>query len=210
MAHPPLQPRRRLREVGPGGEAPDPGGGKAELKDPPGRIELRLRLLAQLFHSFDPSPFRERELDATAEEFIVGWAWDLPRRIPLELVIHLEEARHESPAELNALVGDAIRNHFRYRAETKRRQYRALMARGRTSLSVGLAFYALCFVVGQALVRVTDSPVAELAQESLLIGGWVAMWRPIEIFLYDSWVVRRAQSDLARLARIQVRVLLPK
>lgn len=125
-------------------------------------------------------------------------------------MIHLEEARHESPAELNALVGDAIRNHFRYRAETKRRQYRALMARGRTSLSVGLAFYALCFVVGQALVRVTDSPVAELAQESLLIGGWVAMWRPLEIFLYDSWELRRQERELIRLSHMVVRVDCPR
>ena len=125
-------------------------------------------------------------------------------------MIHLEEARHEPPAELNALVGDAIRNHFRYRAETKHRQYRALMARGRTSLTVGLAFYALCFLVGQALVRVTDSPVAELGQESLLIGGWVAMWRPLEIFLYDSWELRRQERELIRLSHMVVQVDCPR
>ena len=125
-------------------------------------------------------------------------------------MIHLEEARHESPAELNALVSDAIRNHFRYRAETKRRQHRALMARGRTSLAVGLAFYALCFLVGQALVRVADSSVAELAQESLLIGGWVAMWRPLEIFLYDSWELRRQERELTRLSHMAVHVDCPR
>jgi hypothetical protein len=25
---------------------------------------------------------------------------------------------------------------------------------------------------------------------SLVIGGWVAMWRPMEVFLYDWWPVR--------------------
>jgi hypothetical protein len=25
-----------------------------------------------------------------------------------------------------------------------------------------------------------------LAKESLLVGGWVAMWRPLQIFLYES------------------------
>jgi len=124
-------------------------------------------------------------------------------------VIHLEEVRHETPAELNALVSDAIRNHFRYRAESKHRQHRALMARGRTSLAVGLAFYALCFVLGQALVRLTDSPVAELGQESLLIGGWVAMWRPLEIFLYDSWELRRQERELIRLSHMAVHVECP-
>jgi hypothetical protein len=168
-------------------------------------------LLAQLFHSFDPSPFRERELDATAEEFIVGWASDIPRERELELVIHLEEVRPEQPAELNAMATEAVHSHFDYRAASKRRQYRALLARGRISLSVGVGFYALCFLAGQALVRFfSESPVAELGQESLLIGGWVAMWRPLEIFLYEIWELRRQMREYLRLSRMAVRVECPR
>ena len=40
----------------------------------PGRIELRLKELNQLFDSFDPAPFHEKDLDQDAEEFIVSWA----------------------------------------------------------------------------------------------------------------------------------------
>ena len=83
-------------------------------------------MLAQLFHSFDPSPFRERELDATAEEFIAGWASDLPSRAQLELVVHLEEKRPEPKEELDALVAEAVRNHFAYRAASKQREYERL------------------------------------------------------------------------------------
>ena len=136
----------------------------------------------------------------------MGWAGDIPRRVPLELVIHLEEARRESPGELNAAVADAVHNHFGYRAASKWRQYRALMSRGRTSLLVGLAFYALCFLAGQALIRFSDSSVAQLGRDSLLIGGWVALWRPLEIFLYDSWELRRQARELERLAEMVVRV----
>jgi hypothetical protein len=166
--------------------------------------------LAQLFHSFDPSPFRERDLDPAAEEFVVSWAGDVPRRVPLELVIHLEEARSEPPAELNAAVAEAVHNHFRYREQSKHRQLRALMSRGRTSLIVGLAFYAACFLLGQALVRFSHSPLAELGRDSLLIGGWVAMWRPLEIFLYDSRELRRQERELERLATMAVRVDCPR
>ena len=35
-------------------------------------IELRVDEIAQLFHTLDPFPFRERDLDRQAEEFIVG------------------------------------------------------------------------------------------------------------------------------------------
>jgi hypothetical protein len=213
MAHPPLQPRRRFREAGPGSEAADPGGGEARLANPkhePARIELRLRLLAQLFHSFDPSPFRERELDATAEEFIVGWASELPSRAELELVVHLEEKRPEAKDELDAMVAEAVRNHFAYRAASKQREYRALLGRGRRSLAVGLAFLALCFLAGQALNQFVESPLAQLGRESLLIGGWVAMWRPLEIFLYDRWVVRRQEREYERLTHLRVHVDCPR
>ena len=37
--------------------------------------------------------------------------------------------------------------------------------------------------------------------------GWVAMWRPLEIFLYDWWPVRRLQVAYERLARMQTLVV---
>lgn len=41
-------------------------------------IEIRVTELRQLFNAIDPSPFRRRDLDPRAEEFIVAWATDLP------------------------------------------------------------------------------------------------------------------------------------
>ncbi len=37
---------------------------------------VRVAELRQLFNAIDPSPFRERDLDPRAEEFIVEWARD--------------------------------------------------------------------------------------------------------------------------------------
>ena len=56
---------------------------------PPGRIELKLRRVAQLFHTFDPSPFRDSDLAREAEDYIVGWAEDFPAATPIEIVIHV-------------------------------------------------------------------------------------------------------------------------
>ena len=46
-------------------------------------IELRVNEIAQLFHTLDPFPFRERDLAREAEEFIVGWARELPAQLPV-------------------------------------------------------------------------------------------------------------------------------
>jgi len=45
-------------------------------------IEVHVAELKQLFKAIDPSPFREKDLDADAEDFIVGWAKDVsaPKR----------------------------------------------------------------------------------------------------------------------------------
>src|SRR5712671_84365 len=53
-------------------------------------IEVHVDELKQLFNAIDPSPFREKDLDPKAEEFIVGWAKDLPRDATLALVVDLD------------------------------------------------------------------------------------------------------------------------
>jgi len=45
-----------------------------------------------------------------------------------------------------------------------------------------------------------------LLSESLIIGGWVALWRPMEIFLYDWWPIRAEARLLDRLAAMPVSV----
>jgi hypothetical protein len=60
-------------------------------------IEIRIEEVAQLFHSLDPYPFREKDLDEDAEEFIVSWARELPVDRPFKIVVHLPEAQARTP-----------------------------------------------------------------------------------------------------------------
>ena len=151
-----------------------------------GEIAIRVREPNQLFNSMDPSPFHERELDRSAEEYIVDSARELPPDAPVVLAVHVETptAHEDEPVVLR----DALRRHFARRSTASRRELRELLRNGRTSLAIGLVFLGASLVgselLGQALgVR----PLADVARESLIIGGWVAMWRPLEIFLYEWW-----------------------
>jgi hypothetical protein len=56
----------------------------------PVSIKLKLRELAQLFNSMDPSPFHDRDLDADAEEFIMSWVREAPHAESILLTLHLE------------------------------------------------------------------------------------------------------------------------
>ena len=61
-------------------------------RNPDEVIELRVKEIAQLFHTLDPFPFRERDLDREAEEFIVGWARELPVDQLIRIVVHFPTA----------------------------------------------------------------------------------------------------------------------
>ena len=61
-------------------------------------IELRVDNIAQLFHTLDPFPFRERDLDKEAEEFIVGWARELAADRMIKIVVHVPEAETQTKA----------------------------------------------------------------------------------------------------------------
>ncbi len=166
------------------------------------RIELQLREIAQLFNSMDPSPFQDRDLDADAEEFIVSWARELAARHELELIIHLSSATSDSESEIER----AVQHYFRERANMKALEFRMLMRHGRTSLLVGLLFLTSCLFAGQLSARLGQGTIAAVTRESLSIGGWVAMWRPLQIYLYDWWPLLEQRRVLERLSRMRVRI----
>jgi len=170
------------------------------------QIEVRLRELAQLFNSMDPSPFIDRDLDADAEEFIVSWARELPHKGELELVIHLATP---PPTDRATGTEEAVHHYFASRAEVKQRELRLLLRRGRTSLLIALLFLAACFGLGEVAQRAPLGRWNEFVALGLQIAGWVAMWRPLEVFLYDWWPIRSDQRLLERLARMKVRLNLP-
>jgi hypothetical protein len=178
---------------------------------PPGqvktaRIQLRLRELAQLFNSMDPSPFLDRDLDADAEEFIVSWAREHPKDHELELAVHL--ATQPAP-EGAANLQEAVHHYFSVRSQMKQHEFQQLMRRGRSSLVIGLAFLTGCLFLGEFIGRFGTETGLTVMREGLTIIGWVAMWRPLEIYLYDWWPVRDEQRLLARLTRMRVRLVLP-
>ena len=168
-------------------------------------IEVHVGELKQLFNSIDPSPFRNKDLDPAAEEFIVGWAKDLPRDAALALVVDLD--RQAGLPDEAAVLRDAVHEFFRQRAVTYRRRLRELFRRGRTILLIGLTVLAAAIASGDFLANLLKaSRVGEIARESLTIGGWVAMWRPLEVFLYDWWPIRNEARLSDRLAAMPVRI----
>lgn len=168
-------------------------------------IEVRVTELRQLFNAIDPSPFREQDLDPRAEEFIVDWSRDFHADAPLALIVHLERA--PGKADEAIILRDATHEYFRQRAAGTRRKLRELFRRGRISLAIGLAFLTCSIAIGDGLAGYFQgSRLVGILRESLLIGGWVAMWRPLEVFLYDWWPIRADARLFDRLSAMPVKI----
>jgi hypothetical protein len=168
------------------------------------QISVRLREIGQLFNSMDPTPFHHKDLDPEAEKFIESWAQEYPPGSRFLLVIHLEKKPAQGDAA--ALLTEAIHNYFGYEAQMAGRELKRLLRLGRSSLLVGLGFLSLCTLAAKALGALGGGAYLEILREGLIIAGWVAMWRPIQIFLYDWWPVMRRRRMLHNLAHAQVRV----
>lgn len=161
-------------------------------------IELRLRTLAQLFNSLDPSPFTERDLDRDAVEYIVSTARDCRPGEAMHLRLHLDETADDSDPET------AIRNYFAYRAELSGRELREHLRIARATLLIGVTVLLIGNTAASWVASAWPGHLGQFASNALLIGAWVAMWRPLELYLYDWWPIRRRTQLYRRLATARV------
>lgn len=168
-------------------------------------LHLRVRELTQLFNSLDPTPFLNKDLNRSVETFIESWALGHAPDCPLHINIHFEEFSADGNAQM--LVKEAIHNHFDYKVGLVRSELKEMLMQGRISLMIGIAFVAACLIGAEAVSQNAQGSIRSIARESLTIIGWVAMWRPVQIFLYDWWPLARRIKVYANLRHAKVQVI---
>jgi hypothetical protein len=107
------------------------------------------------------------------------------------VVVHLPE---EATGMITpVVVREALSRFCEHRIQDVHDDYRMLRREGRKSLPVGLFFLSVCVVL--AYLIQTEELFPGLAKffvvEGLYIIGWVSMWKPVEVFLYEWWPYRR-------------------
>jgi hypothetical protein len=169
-------------------------------------LELSISDPMQLFNSMDPAPFHERDLDLEVVDYIIDWAQELPPSEPLEMLVTVH--KHAEPISPPGLICDAVHTSFERRALAKRRALKKLLREGRLSMVIGISFLAAAIFISDYLGGlISNKNYAWLLQESVVIGGWVALWHPLNIFLYDWWPLRADRRLFERIARMPVEVV---
>lgn len=168
-------------------------------------IELELHTAMQLFNSFDPAPFHEKELDREAEEYIYNTVGEFPLKKPLGIFIYLPTS--EADGETEHILKKAIRSHFSYKKLLTEIELKKLLQRGRRNMTIATLFLFLCLLVIRLLSTLKEGLVHTMLSEGFTIIGWVAMWEPINVFLYGWWPVVQKRNIYRKILSMDVNII---
>jgi hypothetical protein len=164
-------------------------------------VSLHVRSLAQLFNSFDPSPFWDRDLDRDAAQFIEEEFSDRPRDRAWHLNITTVEAVEPSH---EADVQEAVKRYYQRSTESTRHAIREKLRISRISLAIGVSVFAACMVGHELLAGEVDGHLPRALDEGLIVLAWIALWLPIEQLVGDLIPLLRRRSFYSHIAKMHV------
>jgi len=163
-------------------------------------VNVHVRDVAQLFNSFDPSPFWDRDLDRDAASFIEEEFSD-KRSAQLW---HLNVHAHQGAAAAQDLQ-TAVENYYTRLASSASRELREHLRLSQFALLGGVAVFLLC-IGARGVLQEMLPEVPRALDEGLIILAWVALWRPAEVLAYEWVPLLRKRRFYERLAGIRVSV----
>lgn len=169
-------------------------------------IEIKLSSVMQLFNSFDPAPFHEKELDTAAEHYIVDTVKDFSKKTRFKIIIYLPP--DIAMSERAQKIPQAIHNHFKYRVLVQDRKFRLRFRHGRSTLLIGLSFLAIALFARQAIPpHINNQLYAQVFSDALLIIGWAAMWEPVTVLLYELWPIIQQKHIYEKISTMEIEIL---
>jgi hypothetical protein len=167
-------------------------------------VDIRLRTAHQLFDGRDPAPFRERDLDEDAVEYILAAFEELPPKDQVKIVFWVAE--ETSPAIPTETIVDAVHSHFTYEVDRLKRRIRQHVRQGQLALGLGFLFLTLFLTLAEFTRFLPAGTLRQILREGLVITAWVAMWRPLEVLLYDWWPLVRERQTCVRVLTAETTV----
>lgn len=165
-------------------------------------IDIRIKKIGQLFNSFDPSPFVEKDLDDDASEYIMTAVRENPLNAKMRILIHLPKFRKNKTPELE--LKQAIHNYFEYKEVIADRKMKTQFQEAERSLLVGISFLIFCLFSVEVIHKFFNNLFSLILAEGLTILGWVAMWKPINSVLYEWWPIKQEQKVYNKISEMEI------
>jgi hypothetical protein len=168
-------------------------------------IEIKLSSVLQLFNSFDPAPFHEKELDSAAEHYIIDTVKDFPKKTTFKIIIYLPPDIAQT--ERAQKIPEAIHNHFEYRMLETDRKFRLRFKQGRISLIIGLSILTITLIARQLVSQLENHILGQVFADAFLIVGWAAMWEPITVLLYELSPIIQQKKTYEKISQMEIAII---
>ncbi len=169
-------------------------------------IKVSVNNSRQLFNDRDPSPFKDHDLDENFVRYLLNSVQAYPFKTNIRLKIEIEKEPGSSSDQ--AKIQEAIHSYFQYEAALVHSRKKKSVREGRLFLLIGLISLFGCLSLSQVLESAfAQSKFMLIMQEGLVIIGWVTMWRPLEMFLYDWRPLHEQEIYMNKLAEMKKDIL---
>ncbi len=162
-------------------------------------IHTNIRSHEDIFDIRDPSPVSRRKLSPDWLDYVFDALDGIPRRQPVNLTLQLRRGVIH-PSQTKALVHD-VRRQLHHYHRSLRHKLRQNFRAGRTTLFLGLLVLVGFVFLSEASTKIDLGDFQLAFREGFLIIGWVALWRPVEILLYDWWPIVESRRKVGQLLK---------
>lgn len=171
-------------------------------------VDLYLSDIHNFFQTPEVDPFLGENIEASGIDQLIDTMNARPdsRRIG-RIVIHLPEPMIEP--NLSARVRTAITNYCDAQIRLDVQKVREIWLEGRRALKIGLVFWAICLSLSLLFEEVifTRHAIGRLFGEGFIIAGWVGLWRPAELLLYDWRPFAREKKRYQEIKAMEVAIV---
>ena len=145
-------------------------------------------------------PYRPR-MHPDVEAFIIEESEKLHRHADLQISIQITKERLLNSNEIIAL----IRQHFENKREKANHQVKTILRLGVRSLFIAFLFLIIMFLLTNALMAfLQQNALVITLRELFIILGWVALWRPAELLLFEWRSHKRNAKLFDRIAQCKI------
>jgi hypothetical protein len=167
-------------------------------------ITLQLDNLAQFFAVPEPDPFDRQARFATGLETIINELKPkgLMREVRTTIVLPADQITPAADVRLR----EALTRYCRHHTRQNRQDLISLRWQGIKALQNGIVFLGSCLLLSTLFENADLLPewLQRFGGEGFLIAGWVSLWHPIEILLYEWWPFSRQTHIYESIMRMEI------
>jgi len=165
-------------------------------------VEITIDSPYDLYDDKDPSALRARDLKPSVEDYIATCIREIPsgQKVRLDFYFY----KFSSDQSEAVILEKSVREFFIYKAKVRLLDFKFKIKNGLKSVFIGLGFLFMCIFISNSFLSTSNTIFERFFLEGLSVLGWVSLWNPVQIFLYEIWPIIASSKTLKRCSKVNM------